>query len=134
MKTKILIQAAAFAAISAPAFALPPLEENARVNHDFLSAAVGDEIRKNCPDISARMLRVLKRANDLEEYAISLGYTKADIDEMRQNPDAKARLRANRDAYLAKNGVIEGDADSYCRLGHAEIEKKTLTGWLLRAK
>ena len=115
------------------ATALPPLEDNARVQHEFLSAAVGDAIRKNCPTISARLVRAMSRAIDLQDYALSLGYTKADIKEMRENPDAKARLKAMRDAYLAEHGVTTGDADSYCRLGLKEIEKNTLTGWLLRA-
>lgn len=113
---------------------LPPLEENSRVRGEFLAAAIGDEIRKNCPSISARMLRVLGRVNKLEEYAISQGYTKSDIKEMREDPGAKARLKAMRDDYLAANGVVAGNPDSYCRLGHEEIQKKSLTGWLLRAK
>lgn len=115
------------------AMALPPLKENTRVQQEFLAAAVGDEIRKNCPSISARMLRVMGRANDLEKYALGLGYSKDDIKEMRQDQSAKAALKALRDAYLTQNGVTKGDAASYCRLGMAEIEKNSLTGWLLRA-
>jgi len=45
--------------------------------------------------------------------------------------------RATRDsrvnAFLAEHGVSKGNPDSYCRLGVEEIEKKSLTGWLLRA-
>ena len=117
---------------SAPA--LPPLEDNHRVTREFLAASIGDEIRKNCPTISARLWRVWRKASQLEDYALSLGYSDADIRAMRENPDAKARLKAMRDAYLAANGVVAGDSDSYCRLGHDEIEKNTLTGWLLRAR
>lgn len=115
------------------ASALPPLEENTRVKSEFLSAAVGDEIRKNCPSISARTFRALGRVNELQNYALGLGYTKADIKAMRENPAAKANLKAMRDAYMTKHGVREGDSDSYCRLGREEIEKNSLTGWLLRA-
>lgn len=128
----ILIAATLFAGASA-AQALPPLKDNPRVVSEFLSAAVGDEIRKNCPTISARMFRVFSKARDLEKYAISLGYSQGDITAMRKDPEAKAKLNAMRDAYLAQNGVTAGDADSYCRLGLAEIEKNSLTGWLLRA-
>ena len=115
------------------ATALAPLEDNARIKAEFLAAAVGDEIRKNCPTISARFWRVWTKANALEDYALELGYSKADIKAMRENPTAKAQLKAMRDAYLAANGVTKGDSDSYCRLGHEEIQKKSLTGWLLRA-
>ncbi|MCG6901511.1 MAG: DUF5333 domain-containing protein [Rhodobacter sp.] len=52
---------------------------------------------------------------------------------MRKNDAARARLKADRDAYLADHGVTAGDAESYCQLGRAEIEQNSLTGWLLRA-
>ncbi|MEM1388479.1 MAG: DUF5333 domain-containing protein [Pseudomonadota bacterium] len=113
---------------------LPPLKDDTRVQQEFLAAAIGDEIRKRCPSISARMLRVMARANDLERYALDQGYAEADIKALRRDESAKAWLRAQRDAYLAKNGVVAGDAASYCRLGMAEIERNSLTGWLLRAR
>mgnify|MGYP002629024601 CR=1 FL=1 len=136
MLTRLLLKPLIVAVtVVAPATAspLPPLEENARVKSEFLSAAVGDEIRKNCPSISARMFRALGRVNALQDYALGLGYSKADIKAMREDPAAKANLRAMRDAYMAKHGVRPGDSDSYCRLGREEIEKNSLTGWLLRA-
>lgn len=113
---------------------LPPLAQNERVAAEFLAGAVGDAIRKNCPTISARMVRVWQRARELERYALGLGYTGEDITAMRKNPDNKALLKQRRDAYLSAHGVTKGDPDSYCRLGYEEIEKKTLTGWLLRAR
>ncbi len=111
---------------------LPPLEDDPRIQHEFLSAAVGDAIRKNCPSISPRMLRVIFRLSRLKNYALSRGYTSEDFNRISGSPEAKARLIVLRDAYLEKHGVTEGDIDSYCRLGQEEIEKNTLTGWLLR--
>ncbi len=119
---------------AAGAAVLQPLADDPRVQREFLAAAVGDEIRKNCPTISARLWRVWQRAGELEDYALSLGYSRDDIDEMRNSEAAKARLKSLRDEYLKANGVTEGDPDSYCRLGLEEIEKNSLTGWLLRAK
>ncbi len=113
--------------------ALPPLEDNPRVQNEFLAAAIGDEIRKNCATLSPRYFRVFSRARQLERYALDLGYTRDDIETMRKNPQAKARLRQMRDGYLAAHGVVSDNPDSYCRLGLEEIEKNTLTGWLLRA-
>lgn len=121
------------ATLMAPAAsALPPLSENERVRAEFLAAAVGDAIRKNCTTISARMFRVFSRLEDLKAYARGLGYTDADMTRLQRDRAAKAELHRHRDAYLAANGVVAGDADSYCRLGRAEIQKNTLTGWLLR--
>jgi hypothetical protein len=119
-------------AAQAQASGLPPLAENERVVNEFLAAAVGDQIRKNCGSISARFFYVMQRASELEDYALSLGYTEEDIEAMREDPEAKARLRAMRDEYLAQNGVVAGDEESYCRLGRREMEEGTLIGSLLR--
>ncbi len=119
--------------IATSAWALPPLKENPRVRGEFLSAAVGDEIRNKCPSISARDGRVAARTLELANYALKLGYTWAEINAMRRDPVAKAELVKLRDAYLAQNGAIPGDPESYCRIGRAEIAKNSLTGWLLRA-
>lgn len=131
MKTMIASALAAALAASA-AQALPPLKDNERVQREFLAAAIGDEIRKNCPTISARFFRFLKRRQELKDYALSLGYSMDDIEAMLDDEGAEAWLKAQRDHYLAKNGVVTGDAESYCRLGMAEIAKNSLTGWLLR--
>jgi len=130
LKPLMLAAALALPGIGA-AQALPPLAENERVAREFLAVAVGDAIRKNCPTVYARIFYVLRKANELERYALSLGYSEDDIEEMRKNPENKARLRALRDAYLAENGVVAGDAESYCRLGRREIENETLIGSLL---
>ncbi len=113
---------------------LPPLQDNPRIQKEFLAAAVGDAIRKNCPTVSSRMMRVLYRLGELRRYARSLGYSSEDFDRMRSSPEAKERLARLRDEYLEEHGVREGDVDSYCRLGHEEIDKNSLTGWILRAK
>ncbi len=133
IKSRILpLILAAVIAIPVQAQALPPLSENERVWNEFFGVAVGDQIRKNCPSISARIFRVLGLKRDLEAYAKSLGYTDADINALEDDEVAKTRLRASRDLYLAQNGVVPGDAESYCRLGRQEIENKTFIGSLLR--
>ena len=133
LRMQILCLALFCAANAANAQNLAPLADNQRVQDEFLAAAVGDSIRKNCPDISARLFRVLRKARELEAYAISLGYSQSDIKAMRTDPAAKRRLASMRNAYLRKNGVTPGQSDSYCRLGRQEIRQKSLIGWLLRA-
>ncbi|MEX5729484.1 hypothetical protein Ga0609869_002837 [Rhodovulum iodosum] len=119
---------------AAAAEGLPPLRENAHVWNSLFAAAVGDEIRKNCPTMSARIFRALRGAHELEEHALSLGYTEEQIEAFLDSDDEQDRMRAQRDAYLARHGVKEGDAESYCRLGREEIARGSLTGWLLREK
>ncbi|MDH3265019.1 MAG: DUF5333 domain-containing protein [Paracoccaceae bacterium] len=134
MKTSRILKPLLLAALlpaTTAAAELPPLAENERVVGEFLAAAVGDEIRKNCSSIHARIFYVLRKANELEDYAQSLGYTDEDIRAFRKEPENKAFLRQLRDDYLAQNGVAAGDAESYCRLGRQEIENRTLIGSLL---
>ena len=112
---------------------LPPINQNDHIVRSLLSAAVGDEIRKNCPTIGARIFRALSEAKKLERYALDQGYDEDEIEAYLDSKDEQKAMRALRDTYLANNGVKEGDADSYCALGRKEIERGSLTGKLLRA-
>jgi hypothetical protein len=137
MRTSSKIKILALAALMPAAVAaadLPPLAQNERVRSEFLAGAVGDEIVDNCPSISARMLVVISKLNDLQRYARSLGYTNEDIRAFRKSPENRAELNRLRDQYLAANGVVPGDPESYCRLGRREIENGTLIGSLIRVR
>ncbi len=133
LKTLALVLALAPATAGA-AQSLPPLIDNERVRTEFLAAAVGDEIRKHCSSITPRLMVVFGKVRDLERYAEGLGYTSDEIKAFRKSAENKARLKELRDAYLAANGVVAGNADSYCALGLREIENGTLIGSLLRAR
>lgn len=122
---------AALLPAGAAAADLPPLTQNERIVSEFLAVAVGDEIRKNCSTIQARLIYVLRKASELEDYAKSLGYTDEDIRAFRKNRENKAMLAQMRDDYLAQNGVTPGDEESYCRLGRQEMQNNTLIGSLL---
>ena len=112
--------------------AAPPISENAYINDRLFAAAVGDEIRKNCPDISARMVYVLVQLQRLKSYGRSQGYTDEEMEAYVEDKGAQNAMRARRDAYLKSAGVTKGDAASYCRLGRREIDGGTLIGSLLR--
>ncbi len=136
MHRKLVFAAAAVLAVataSGPtrAEALVPLAEEPHINESLMAAAVGDKIRKTCPTIYARMITVFFKARDLEKYARVKGYTEPEVEAFLDDKDEKKRVLALADAYLAANGVVEGDVDSYCRLGLAEIEDKSLIGSLL---
>lgn len=113
---------------------LPPLEQNARIMNELVAGEVGYQIQKHCDSLGPRRFRALGRLNQLGDYARSLGYTDADFRAVSKDKAARARRDALVDAYLAKNGVHPGEPESYCRLGRAEIEKNSLTGWLLYEK
>ena len=142
MKTFTNLTAAAFVTFAAPVVTsaeasqngAPRISENAHIVNSLLAAAIGDEIRKNCPTISARLIRVYREAKELERFALNAGYSKDEVEAFLDSEDEKQAMRERRDAYLAANGVVSGDAESYCALGVKEIANGSLTGKLLRAR
>jgi len=112
--------------------AKPPLRDVPEVDGTLLAVGIADEIRRNCPDISARIIKALGVVKSVGARARELGYTDEEITAYRKSEVEKARLEAERDAYLAKGGVTPGSSDAYCRLGRQEIEKGGRIGALLR--
>jgi hypothetical protein len=112
---------------------LPALAQDPRVQAEFLAGAVGDEIAKNCDSLSPRMLVVVRRIMALENHARGLGFTADDIRALRRSEAARTELRQRRNNWLAANGAVPGEPETYCRLGREEIRKGTLVGSLLRA-
>ena len=124
---------AALLSLSTPAFALPPLGQDDHVTGTLVSAAIGEEIRNKCSNISARLIRALGKARELERYAVNQGYSEAEVKAFLKSKPERARIISLARAYMAKNGVVEGQEATYCSLGRAEIAKGTLTGFLLFA-
>lgn len=114
------------------ASAKPHLRDVPEIDGTILAVGIADEIRKNCPEISARMLKAYTLVTGLKDRARALGYSDAEIDAYRGSDAEKARLKAARAAYLAQSGVTVGQPATYCALGRQEIEKGGQIGALLR--
>ena len=114
------------------ALAKPHLRDVPEIDGTILAVGIADEIRNNCPSISARMIKAAFIVNGLKGRARDLGYTEAEIDAYRKSDVEKSRLLAKRAAYLAAAGVKSDAPDTYCLLGQAEIEKGSQIGALLR--
>ncbi|MEL6205978.1 MAG: DUF5333 domain-containing protein [Pseudomonadota bacterium] len=132
-----------FAALAATVFALAfsgasqaqtPLRDHKVINDTLFVAAVGDEIRKRCDRISARMGVVYSRGQALYRYAQKEGYSKQEISDYLESKPDNDRMKVRRDAYLAQEGVVKGNAESYCRVGEAEIAAGSSIGELLRRR
>ena len=109
------------------------LRDNAEVNHGLIIAGITETIYETCPTISVRKLRGLLYLRSVYVMARKAGFTNDEIEAYVENEDEEARLRLRVDAYLAANGVVEGDAESYCALGRAAIESRNQIGVMLRA-
>ena len=117
---------------ASPAFGAG-LEKDAHVTEKLVAAQVGDIIRNTCPSISARMFVVLSEGLSLKNYALDQGNTEAEIKAFLAKPSEKARIKGLALDYLAKAGAKEGDPESYCVVGRAEIAAGSTVGQLLRS-
>jgi hypothetical protein len=129
MKRMIIL--ALMMGMATPALALPPLAENAYINDRLVQARVADRIRKECPSIAARFAYAYSQARALKQYALDQGYSDDQIEAFLDSKPDKNRVKAAAEAYLADNGVVDGNADSFCALGVKEIANKTVAGSLI---
>ena len=129
------------ATLAAPALAAQPqaevnatLRADAEIYNGLFAMAVGDQIRRNCDTIDARMVRALTFARGLERRARSLGFSEPQIRAFLDSREEKDMMRAHVERYFAQNGVRAGEPETYCALGRAEIARGSQAGALLRAR
>ncbi len=120
-------------ALSAPASAAG-LQNEVKINNGLLAVGIADEIRNRCDSISARTFTALGFLNSLKREARAKGYSNDEINAYTKSKKEKAKMRERGQAYLAQNGASPSDAASMCRLGRAEIKKRSQIGVLLRAR
>ena len=126
--------AAALLALATPAAALEPLSSEKYINDRLIAARVADRIRRNCGSIDGRIIYAFGQARALKRYAEKKGYSAAEIDAFMDSKPDRARIYAVAEDYMARNGVVKGNAESFCQLGRREIANRTVTGSLLVAK
>lgn len=117
-----------------PATALEPLSQERYINDRLIAARVADRIRRNCDSIDGRIIYAYSQARALKRYAEQKGYSAAEIDAFLDSKQDRARIYAVAEDYLKRQGAREGDPESFCRVGRAEIEGRSIIGSLLVAK
>lgn len=118
--------------VSGGALAKPSLRDVEPVESGLLAISVADKIRRECSQISGRLLKARGELYQLYEVARSRGFTDAEIEAYVNAESEKQRMRAKRDAYLAGVGVVKSDPETYCAAGRAEIRSESRIGALLR--
>ncbi|TKW67423.1 MAG: hypothetical protein DI616_07200 [Paracoccus denitrificans] len=122
------------ATLAQPALAQAPLSQERYINDRLIAARVADRVRRECPSIDARIVYAWGQARALKRYAQDKGYSSAQIDAFLDSKQDKDRIYAAAEDYLTRNGARKGDAESFCRIGRAEIASKSVAGSLLVAK
>ncbi|KAE9629673.1 hypothetical protein FEE96_04195 [Parasedimentitalea maritima] len=116
------------------ASAKPSLRDVPQVENIIFAAAVAHEVSEKCGSIKSRRMKALGMAWDLRSYANKLGYSDSEIRAYVESDVEKARMRNKGERFLKANGVDYGSPETFCVFGHAEIEKSSAIGALLRAK
>jgi len=65
--------------LATPVTAQVPLRDVAQIDDALLDLGIADRIRKNCPTISARLLKAVTYVRNLEKQAKAMGYSDAQI-------------------------------------------------------
>lgn len=130
----ILALALSGGAAAAAADARSGLAAESDINAGLLAVAIADKIRRECGDISARLIAARSYANGLKKMARDRGYSEAQIEAYINDHDEKAKMRERRNAYFNSKGASNLDPASLCRLGKDEIRNRTQVGSLLKAK
>lgn len=113
--------------------ALPPINQDEYINKTLLQGFIADQIADTCPTIEPRNIRALTELNRLKNYALSKGYSAAEIRAFVTSKTEKARGKEEAATWLMAKGAEPGNVESYCRIGEAEIARKSLIGTLLRS-
>ncbi len=118
--------------VAMPVHAKIPLRDVAEIDNHLMSIAIADEIRKECDDISARMIKALSVLQGLKSRARALGYSNDEIDDYVTSEAEKNRMRKKAEAWLSARGVDGYDRSQLCAFGRDQIRAGGQIGELLR--
>lgn len=131
-RSKTLSLTVAALVLATPGFALEPINTEPHINGSLLQGFIADKIADECPTLGPRTLRALNELEKLKQYALKKGYTAQEIRAFVTSKTEKARGKAQAAEWLKKAGAVEGDPESYCKIGRDEIAKGSLAGSLLK--
>lgn len=108
------------------------MREDPRVRSELFAVSVAWIIDEQCSSFKPRKAWAVLRALDLAAHARTLGYSNAEIEAYINDDDEQARYLEMAKPYLARQGAVAGDEESYCAVGRAEKERGSLIGKLLK--
>ena len=108
------------------------LRDLPRVRDGIVHVGMAYELSEKCGSLKARTLRGIGFLQDLKRFALSQGYTEAQIEAYVDDRSEQRRLEAIARDQLARLGVVEGEEATYCAVGRDQIARQTRVGWLLR--
>lgn len=129
---KVLAVIAIVALLAGATSARAELRDVSHVSEGIIAAAIAYEIGDKCGPVDARLLRGISFLNSLKSHAASLGYSSTEIDAYIDDKTEQDRLEAVARDRLRALGAVEGESETYCTVGRAQIAAGTPIGQLLR--
>jgi hypothetical protein len=107
------------------------LGEVPEITEGLIATAIAYEIGRVCGPVDGRRLQGIAYLLSLQGRARSLGFSQEEIDAYVEDEAEKARLEGIARERLAALGAVEGDEESFCAVGRAEMARKSQVGRLL---
>ncbi len=130
--TRICALILSFGVFAGATAANQPLSEVTVVTEGLITAAIAYEIGDKCDSVDARVTTGINFLWGLKAQASDLGYSDDEIRAYIDDDVEKDRLEAIARDRLRDMGAVEGEWDTYCAVGRAEMAAGTQIGKLLR--
>ena len=124
--------ALAFALTAGAAAANPDIGQVTFITEGLINTAIAYEIDRVCDDLDGRRLAGINFLWSLKDHASSLGFSDDEIRAYVDNKAEKDRLEQIARARLRDMGAVEGEPETYCAVGRAEMAAESDIGRFLR--
>jgi hypothetical protein len=121
-----------FAVMAGATAANPEIGKVTHITEGLINTAIAYEIDRVCDTIHPRTIEGINFLWSLKEYASELGFTDDEIRAYVDNKEEKDRLEAIARQRLRDMGAVEGQPETYCTVGRAEMAARSEIGRFLR--
>jgi hypothetical protein len=119
-------------AIAGGAQAKSLLKDVVEIQERLIVIGIAYRIDERCDSLSIRDFRKNTALLGVANRAMQLGYTRAEITAYIDDKVEKDRLVTVAEGRLAEMGAVEGQPETFCRVGQEQITAGTDIGRLLR--
>ncbi|NBT31407.1 MAG: hypothetical protein EBT13_05755 [Rhodobacteraceae bacterium] len=119
-------------AIAGGAQAKSLLKDVVEIQERLIVIGIAYRIDERCDSLSIRDFRKNTALLGVANRAMQLGYTRAEITAYIDDKVEKDRLVTVAEGRLAEMGAVEGQPQTFCRVGQEQITAGTDIGRLLR--
>lgn len=119
-------------AIAGGAQAKSLLKDVVEIQERLIVIGIAHRIDERCDSLSIRDFRKNTALLGVANRAMQLGYSRAEITAYIDDKVEKDRLVTVAEGRLAEMGAVEGQPETFCRVGQEQITAGTDIGRLLR--